>query len=489
LAASVAGCGGSAAGPRATSASIPVRAALPALAPPTPIRWSLCSSHSTLQCGTVSVPVDYAQPDAGSITIAVDRAPALDPSATRGTIFFNPGGPGESANQILPIALLFLPRAVRQHFNIVSFDPRGTGASDPLECGTSLPAIVSVAPIPASPGQPLPGAPVFSAMVRACEARGAGTEPFLNTIDTVRDMDRIRRALGLSTISFYGMSYGTVLGTVYADLFPQHVAYMVLDGAVDPNAPLTQQAEEAAPAEEASLLHLFAACRVQPACPLGDDPQAAFEQLATSLANHPLPAPGDGDTTRVTLGDLDTATLFTISVPDFLTSYYEALKAAEHGNGGPLRNLGLGFVTNTDGSSLVDALWAITCNDAVVHPGPVAAGDLARSLNARYPLIGGYSVTYTMGGCVAWPAARQPLTDIHPTRSPPVLVIGNTGDPNTPIIEAKQLAALFPTASMVTWRGWGHTWLLSGSSDTCMQKVVTNYLLGDGLARTGTVCD
>lgn len=459
------------------------------LAPPPPIRWSLCSAHSTLQCGTVSVPVDYAHPDAGSITVAVDRAPALDPSATRGTIFFNPGGPGESANQILPIALLFLPPTVRQHFNIVSFDPRGTGASDPLECGTSLSAITSVSPVPARPGQPLPGAPAFSAMARACESRAAGTEPFLNTIDTARDMDRIRQALGLSTISFYGMSYGTVLGTVYADLFPHRIASMVLDGAVDPNAPLAQQAEEAAPAEEESLLHLFAVCRVQPACPLGVDPQAAFEALATSLTNHPLPAPGDGDTNPVTVGDLDTATLFTISVPDFLTSFYEALKTAEHGNGGPLRDLALSFVRNTDGSSLVDALWAITCNDAVTHPGPVAAGNLARSLSARYPLIGGYSVTYTLGGCVAWPAARQPVTDIHPAGAPPVLVIGNTGDPNTPMIEAKQLAALFPTASMVTWRGWGHTWLLSGSADKCMQKVVTNYFLGDGLPHAGTVCD
>ena len=119
------------------------------------------------------------------------------------------------------------------------------------------------------------------------------------------------------------------------------------------------------------------------------------------------------------MGDLDTATLFALSVPQSIPSYYPALIAAEHGNGAPLRTLALDFATDTDGAPLVDPLWAITCNDAAAHPGPVAAGDLARTLDARYPLIGAYAVTYTMGGCVAWPAAGQPVTDLHPTGTPP----------------------------------------------------------------------
>ena len=97
-------------------------------------------------------------------------------------------------------------------------------------------------------------------MARACQARAGATAPFINTVNTARDMDRIRQALGLSKISYYGISYGTVFGAVYADLFPHRVATMVLDGAVDVNAPLTQQAEEEAPAAEQSLLHLFATC-------------------------------------------------------------------------------------------------------------------------------------------------------------------------------------------------------------------------------------
>ncbi len=137
----------------------------------------------------------------------------------------------------------------------------------------------------------------------------------------------------------------------------------------------------------------------------------------------------------------------------------------------------------------MDALWAITCNDAAVHPGPVAAGDLAVALNARYPLIGAYAVNYTMGGCVSWPRAQEPVVNLHPQGTPPVLVVGNTGDPNTPYIGARHLAAIFPSGRLLTWRGWGHTWLLSGSSDLCMQRLVTGYLSAGALPPAGTVCD
>ncbi len=488
----VAGCSNSSTTPTSSPAPPTPKlgaAALPALPPPSPIVWSPCPAGSKLQCGTVSVPLDYEHPQGASISLAVTRSPALDPAGPSGTLLFNPGGPGESGNQLLPVALYMFPPAVRQHFDIVSFDPRGTGASDPLRCGTSPSGATSVGVVPSSPGQPLPGAAFFTAMARACQAKAATTAPFIDTVNTARDMDRIRQALGLSKISYYGLSYGTVLGTVYADLFPQRVATMVLDGAVDVNAPLTQQAEEEAPAAEQSLLHLFATCLQQAPCPLGNDPEAFWAKLSSSMTDHPLPAPGHGDTVPVTVGDLDTATLLALSVPQFTASYYPALLAAEHGNGTQLRTLALAFATDTNGAPLVDPQWAIACNDAAIHPGPVAAGNLARTLNARYPLIGGYSVTYTMGGCVSWPAATQPVTDVHPKGTPAIMVIGNTGDPNTPIIGAKHLAAIFPTAGMVTWKGWGHTWLLSGSGDVCMQKLVTTYLSGGGLPPSGTVCD
>ncbi len=454
-----------------------------------PVVWSPCSAGSTLQCGTVSVPVDYRNPNGPSILLALKRAPSLNPADPDGTLVFNPGGPGESGDQILPVALLGFPAAVRQDFDIVTFDPRGTGASDPLRCGTSPSVLSSVLPVPAEPGTPLPGTPAFSAMAQSCETTQADLAPYVDTTNTARDLDRIRQSLGLKTISYYGWSYGTVLGAVYAQLFPHRVTTMVLDGAVDINASLTQQANQEAPAAERSLNHLLSTCAASPACPLGNRPAAYFRTLSASLLLHPLPAPGNGDNQPVTVGDLDTATLLVLSALAFTPQYEAALVAAHNGNGAPLRTLALELVTDIDGAPLVDPLWAITCNDAAVHPSPVEAGNQARDLAARYPLIGAYAVTYTMGGCVAWPPGRQPVTDVHPVGAPPIMVIGNTGDPNTPLVNARHLTAALPSAHLVIWNGWGHTWLLSGSADACMQKLVTTYLTGGGLAPSGIECN
>jgi pimeloyl-ACP methyl ester carboxylesterase len=432
--------------------------------------------------------LDYAHPSEGTLSIAVSRAPATGGDPGAGVLLVNPGGPGESGNQILPEELPSFPAAVRAATDIVSFDPRGTGASSPLECGTVPAAVTSVVPVPARPGQPLPGTPVFTGLARDCATRHPALTAAVDTVATARDMDRIRQALGVSTINFYGLSYGTVLGTVYADLFPTRVRAMVLDGAVDIDAPLATQAAEQAPAAERSLTHLLATCAASPSCPLGPDPAAFYRTLAASITAHPLPAPGKGDDEPVTIGDLDTAALLAVSVPQSTGLFASALIDASHGDGSGLRGLALSFVVDIDGAPLVDAQWAITCNDTVGHLGPTAAGALARSLAARYPLLGGYAVTYNLGGCVRWPNGRQPVSDTHPTGAPPVLVIGNTGDPNTPLVGGRHLAALFPHATLLTWVGWGHTWLLSGSTDTCVQAAVSRYLVDRVLPAAGSVC-
>jgi pimeloyl-ACP methyl ester carboxylesterase len=436
----------------------------------------------------VSVPVDYRHPAAATLSLAVTRASATGVASRQGTLVFNPGGPGESGNQILPAVLDRLPPAVRQSFDIVSFDPRGVGASRPLDCGTSPAAAASALPVPVPGSRALPGTPLYAAMARSCRQQAPDLVPLVDTVDTARDLDRIRQALGLSKLDYYGLSYGTVLGAVYADLFPHRVGHFVLDGAVDVGASLTTQAAQEAPAAERSLDHLLASCSAAPACPLGHDPQMAYRSLLSALTRNHLPAPGRGDTYPVTVGDLDTAALLTLSVPGFTPSFYAALVAARDGDGGPLRTLALELETDIDGAPLVDPLWAITCNDTAVHPGPIAAGDQARALAAKYPLIGAYAVNYTMGGCVSWPAGRRPVAGIHPEDVPPILVVGNTGDPNTPIIGARHLAALLPASRLLTWRGWGHTWLLSGSADPCMQRLVTNYLFGTGPPPPHSVC-
>ncbi len=485
----VVGLATAACGSSGTSATAPpTTAAPPLVAPPPPVTWSTCPTHADVQCGSVPVPLDYAHPSTGTLQIAVSRIAATGGSDSGGTLVVNPGGPGESGNQILPIEYPLFPAAVRATMDVVSFDPRGTGSSSPLRCGTSLAGVTSAVPVPQRAGQPLPGTPVFGRIPVACTLAAPALTPQVDTVDTARDMDRVRQALGLGAISFYGLSYGTVLGTVYASLFPHRVRAMVLDGAVDLYAPLAAQATEQAPAAERALAHLLAGCGSQGTCPLGTDPARYYARLEASMAAHPLPAPGNGDTAPVTVGDLATASLFAVSVPGFTPLYESALVSASHGDGSALRSLALEFVVDVDGAPLVDAQWAIACNDTTGHPGAVSAGNLARTLADRYPLVGGFAVNYNLGGCIAWPDGRRPVTALHPAGAPPVLVIGNTGDPNTPLVGAKHLAAAYPHASQLTWVGWGHTWLLSGATDACMQADVSRYLTAGDLPAPGTVC-
>jgi hypothetical protein len=143
--------------------------------------------------------------------------------------------------------------------------------------------------------------------------------------------------------------------------------------------------------------------------------------------------------------------------------------------------------TDLNGNSLVGPLWTITCNDAATHPDAKATAALARSLQARYPLGGAEAVANNLIGCPGWAGARQPVVHIHPNGAPTALVIGNTVDPNTPYASARALTSAIG-GRLVTFVGYGHSWLLNGSTNTCMQKVVGNYFVRDSLPGRGTRC-
>lgn len=444
------------------------------LAPPPPVVWSPCPTEPGYRCTTVPVPLDYARPHGPTIEISVIEKPAADPTADHGVLLFNPGGPGESGVQILPVLAALVPPTVADDFDLVSFDERGTGASDDLLCGPSPAAVASLDPVPDTSGGGLPAASLYRTLAADCRHRYPALLTQVNTTDAARDMDRIRQALGVRTISYWGLSYGTVLGSVYAHLFPHHVRAMVLDGAVDATQSLTTQAAAEAPAITAALDHFFSTCGGHDPCPLGADPGTTYRRLAAQLQRSPIPASSGGP---VTVGDLYTATLYALSVPRFASSFPTALVAAEGGQGAPLRELALEFEQDLDGRSLVGAQWTYTCNDAIGEPDPAAAEHLARTLAARDGPAGAEAVTYDLGGCLHWPAPSRPLTALAVDAGPRILVVGNTGDPNTPHVSAVDLVRTLGRATLLTWHGWGHTWLLNGSDDPCMDRDVVGYLV------------
>ena len=409
-------------------------------------------------------------------------------TATDGTLLVNPGGPGESGNQILPARYPLLPAAVRAARTSSASTPGAPGRATPSSAAPSLAGGHQRAAGPGPAGQPLPGTAGLRRDPRACAAAAPGPDARVDTVDTARDMDRIRQALGLPTISFYGLSYGTVLGTAYAVPLPPPAAG---DGPRRRRRhlrPAGRPGRRAGPGgrtlARAPAGHLW----VGPDCPLGPTPWRSTTGLQASIAAHPLPAPGQrrrhpGHRRRPRHGHPVRA-----QRPRVHPALRVGPRGRSHGDGSGLRTLALEFVVDIDGAPLVDAQWAITCNDTAGHPGPVAAGALARMLAARYPLLGGYAVNYNLGGCVAWPDGRHRWP--HSTRSTPHRSWSSaTRATRTPRWSAPATwPPPIPTPSQLTWVGWGHTWLLSGSSDTCVQAAVSRYLAGGGLPPPGTVC-
>ena len=445
---------------------------------PAGIAWSPCPKATGYLCGSLQVPIDYARPSRGSLSLAVIEHPVPD---SKGVIVFNPGGPGESGVLILPILASFVPTSVRSQFTFVSFDERGTGSSDPLLCGPS-PAAASSAV-----AGTLAATRTFSGLDRSCRSRYPKLFPTVDTTTSARDMNSLRSALGVGRINYYGLSYGTVLGSVFRQLFPTHVRSMVLDGAVDANLSLPTDATLEAPAIQTALEHTLCNCAATSGCTLGSNPVGSFQHLAAQLTRTPLPAPGDGDHTPVTVGDLMTATLLYLSAPTLTPGYFPALSAAVAGNGVPLRTVALGLETDLNGNSLVGALWGITCNDAAARPNGPATASLARALAARFPLVGVEAVANNLIGCPGWTASTEAIGHLNPSRSQPPLIIGNTYDPNTPYAVARLLAPAVG-GRLVTYVGYGHSWLLNGSANVCMQDVVSSYFINGVLPASGTRC-
>ena len=290
---------------------------------------------------------------------------------------------------------------------------------------------------------------------------------------------------GVKRIDYYGLSYGTALGSVYAHLFPSHVRSMVLDGAVDANLSLITDATADAAAIQTALVHALNSCTALPSCPLGADPVSFYQSLQQRLVHSPLRAPGGGDTTPVTAGDLSTASLLYLSAPTFTPGYFPAVAAAAAGNGAPLRSVALGLEDDLNGASLVGPLWTITCNDAV--DASRCKGD-----SGTGPIIGGARSAWRSGSRrqLSHRVSRVDRLERGHRASRTKWRADPSGDrerlrPQHPHVAAPQsLSAI--GGRLVTYVGYGHTWLLNGSTNACMANLVTLYFVGGVVPAKGT---
>lgn len=220
-----------------TSASTtPPTTTLPPPPQPPKLVWAPCVVGPGTECADLTVPIDYAEPDGETISIAVTRIPA-DPTAERiGTLVVNPGGPGVPSRYLAPVLKMgadAVPAeaAVLDRFDIVSFDPRGVGESNPVDCGDTS-ALDLADYSPESPAEMANLKATMKAFAAACEENTGPLLQHMSTIETARDVEQMRRALGEDKLNLLGFSYGTELFGTYADLFPERVRTAVLDGVI-----------------------------------------------------------------------------------------------------------------------------------------------------------------------------------------------------------------------------------------------------------------
>jgi pimeloyl-ACP methyl ester carboxylesterase len=315
-----------------------------------------------------------------------------------------------------------------------------------------------------------------------CEAQSATVLPFVGTVDTARDLDQIREALGDAQLTFFGHSYGTLLGATYADMFPTHVRAMVLDGAIDPAMSTEQLVVEQSQGFESVLDDFFTWCASTrcPWRPTGD-PAAALVALIDQSRQHALPAAGG----RVAgPGEFYYALLDDLYARSSWPSLANALAAATAGNGTVLLDLSISYTTS-GATNAVDALTAIDCLDHPVNRDLSKFPALAAQAAVRAPVFGPL-LAWGEAACALWPVppSRIPRAATA-TGSPPIVVVGATRDPATPYVWAQRLASELQHGQLVTWQGENH---VAYYYSACVRAIDEAYFVQGTPPAPGTVC-
>jgi pimeloyl-ACP methyl ester carboxylesterase len=451
--------------------------------PLTPLSWSPCDDG--LQCATLVVPLDYSDPRGPTLPIAVARHVAEDPAARIGSLVIDPGGPGVSGVTDMANELSALTPRLLDDFDIVMFDPRGVGESDPVTCGEmpgSTPATGSD-PVPVTLAQQAADISGLKQFAAACEKASANILPHVGTVDVARDMDRLRAALGNSGLSYMGQSYGSLLGLVYASLFPTHVRAMVLDGVIDPALSFDQMTQGQAAGFENVLDQFFTWCAGTSSCawrPSGDPTSALLALIRTAQVS-PVAATG-GRTAGA--GELYDALLGGLYARVDWPQLGDALAAQAAGEGSGV--VAMSDHYNRSGSpNADDAALAVDCLDHPVSRDPAAFASLARSLTATAPVFGPL-LAWGEAACSVWPAPPTRVPGpVAAAGSPPILVVGTTADPATPYAWAVSASHELSHGVLLTRDGDDH---VAYFYSACVRADVEDYLTSGSGPAPGTVC-
>ena len=456
------------------------------------LAWAPCKDKPQMQCANVKVPLDYKKPGGKTITVAMAKVPAANGKPI-GSLFVNPGGPGESGIDLVSGADKIFSKALRDQYDIVGFDPRGVGSSTAVDCVSDAELgkyLDSEFDLSTPEGKKAEKAQAEK-FAKGCKDKSGDLLAHVGTESAARDLDVLRGLVGDKKLNYFGFSYGTSLGGMYANLFPKKTGRLVLDGALDPQFGGARMGYEQTIGFEKAFERYAEYCVKGGNCPLGSSVDAAKKKMRAlfdQAFKKPFPT---ADPKRPLNRNM-------LKYGVMLAMYSTAYR--------PYLDTGLSqLIKNNDGSFLLgwydlasgrqggkfrnnsnEARTAINCADYPASS-PSVTKRYQEKLKKEAPLFGAGSGGEETDLCSLLPYHPKSNPGPYTAKgSAPIVVIGTRHDPATPYHWAQALHKSLSNSVLLTWEGDGHTAYGRGSS--CIGSAVDKYLLTGEVPKDGLVC-
>jgi pimeloyl-ACP methyl ester carboxylesterase len=443
-----------------------------------PIVWTACdgSTNTEVECGNIEVPFDYADPEQGSFVLYLKKHNAANPADRIGSMMVNPGGPGFGGSSLADDAEYYFSQDLIDRFDIIAWDPRGTGESTPaVNCVDTFDEYFGLDSPPETPDEKQALIDASQAFNDKCAENSGTILPFISTKASAQDINSLRLALGEEKVSFFGFSYGSELGTTWATMFPETVRAIVVDGAVDPTASSIQEGMAQAKGFEGQLATFLKQCSERTTCEFHNngDAEAAFDKLVLDIDAKPLEV--SKDRTLVTQGVLFTAVAQAMYSDYYWPQLSEALSAAQGGDGkGILQLYDDYYQRKEDGTygNELEAFLAISCLD---DPGATSTEEVDSHIEdfiTAAPRLGGnFAYGYS---CALWPVKQAAKVNITGKGAGPIVVVGTTGDAATPLESTRKMAQGLEQGILIVVDANQHT---GYGANSCVVKAVDDYFI------------